>query len=263
MDMKIGVVQTRPVKGNVEANLADHLRWAGLAIGRGVDLLVFPELSISGYEPELARELATTREDERFASLQRMSDKYGIFIGAGMPVWGDGAKTAAERETRKRESGDEGEGPSIGMIIFQPNEPRLLYAKQYLHADEIPYFTPGAEQVFLWMDDHKIALSICYELSVPEHSVNAYSHRADIYLASVAKTAEGVDKALETLEGIASVYSMTVLMANCVGHCDNFDCGGRSAVLNNKGEKVAVMGGMEEGMLVYDTANGEVHVVQI
>ena len=47
--MKIGVVQTRPVKGDIAANLADHQRWASLAVERGVGLLVFPELSITGY----------------------------------------------------------------------------------------------------------------------------------------------------------------------------------------------------------------------
>lgn len=234
--MKIGIVQTRPVKGDVGANLADHQRWAGLAVEKGVDLLVFPELSITGYEPSLAGELAMTKEDPRFEGLQRISDRYGIYLGIGAPVRGE-------------------EGVMIGMVILRPDRERLLYAKQYLHSDEEPFFVPGKEQVFLSLDDHKIAFVICYELSVPEHSVNAYSHRANIYLVSVAKTAAGLEKAAETLAGIACTYSMTVLMANSVGECADGLCAGGSMVLDDQGEALAVLDDQEEGMLIYDTAS--------
>jgi len=239
--MRIGVVQTKPVKGDIAANLADAQQWAGVAVERGVDLLVFPELSITGYEPMLAAQLATTAEDERFAGLQRMSDRYGIFLCVGVPI-----RVA--------------EGVEIGMVIFQPDEPRLVYAKQYLHADELSYFVPGKEQLFLSLDDHKIAFAICYELSVPEHSVNAYSNRADIYLVSVAKTAAGMEKAIETLSGIACTYSMTVLLANSIGLCEDGICAGGSVVMNDKGEVIAELFDDEEAMLIYDTGTGEATV---
>ncbi|GGB18059.1 carbon-nitrogen hydrolase family protein [Puia dinghuensis] len=248
--MKIGIVQTKPVKGDVVANLADHQKWIGKAVERGVDLLVFPELSITGYEPTLARELATTKEDERFDAFQWMSDKYGIVIGMGMPIW------ASETDGDRAGGGEA--GVMIGMIIFQPDGPRRVYAKQYLHADEVPFFVPGNEQVFLSIDDNRIALSLCYELSVPEHSVNAYSNRANIYLSSSAKTAEGMDKALNTLTGIACTYSMIALISNSVGPCDGAECGGQSAVMNDKGEVLAKLGSSYEGMLIYDTATGKV-----
>jgi predicted amidohydrolase len=221
------------------ANLADHQRWAGLAVEQDADLLVFPELSITGYEPSLAAELATTVDDLRFAGLQRVSDKYGILLCVGVPI-----KVEA--------------GVQIGMVIFRPDAPRQVYAKQYLHADEKPFFVPGTEQVFLSLGDDKIALAICYELSVPEHSVNAYSHRATIYLASVAKTAAGVEKAMGNLSTIAITYSMPTLLVNAVGPCEDGICGGGSAVFNNQGELLADLDPEDEGMLVYDTLTGVV-----
>ena len=237
--MKIAVVQSRAVKGDVEANLSDHQRWIDQAIERKVDLVVFPELSLTGYEPGLAKELATTAEDGRLDGFQHMADKYGIVICAGMPIAGEA-------------------GVLIGMIIFRPDSPRQVYAKQYLHADELPFFTAGSEQVFLSLDDNKIALSLCYELSVPEHSVNAYSNRANIYLSSVAKTAAGVGKALEILSAMACTYSMTALMANYVGVCDGAECGGQSVVVNEQGEVLGALDADGEGMLIYDTRTGEI-----
>jgi predicted amidohydrolase len=298
--MKIGLVQTRPVKGDVAANVADAQHWASVAVKQGVGLLVFPELSMTGYEPSLARELAMTMEDERFAGLQRVSDRYGMLIGVGVPilegaalddggtvsagegaagggVQGGGLRRGALRGDDMRggdmragdmRAGDvrsgegmPGGGVQIGMVIFRPDESRLVYAKQYLHDDEVPFFVPGREQLFLSFTDHKIAFAICYELSVPEHSANAYSHRADIYLASAAKTKAGMEKTMGILSGIACTYSMTVLLANAVGDSEDGVCAGGSAVVNNKGEVLGALGEDEEGMLIYDTATGALNSI--
>ena len=80
-----------------------------------------------------------------------------------------------------------------------------------------------------------IALAICYELSVPEHAENAFKSGAEIYIASVAKSVNGVDQAIKRLSDIASKYSMTVLMSNCVGQADGEECGGKTSIWNNKG----------------------------
>lgn len=49
MFLKIGLAQINPQLGNLEANLALHLQQVELAAGQGVELLVFPELSLTGY----------------------------------------------------------------------------------------------------------------------------------------------------------------------------------------------------------------------
>ena len=72
--MKIAVAQTRPVKGDIKANIEHHKKMINLAISHGADMIIFPELSITGYEPELAKELATNQDDSRFDELQQISD---------------------------------------------------------------------------------------------------------------------------------------------------------------------------------------------
>lgn len=49
MFLKIGLAQINPQLGNLEENLALHLQQVELAAGQGVELLVFPELSLTGY----------------------------------------------------------------------------------------------------------------------------------------------------------------------------------------------------------------------
>jgi predicted amidohydrolase len=237
--MKICAAQTRPVKGDIESNIANHKKIIDLAVIYGADTIIFPELSITGYEPELAKELATDQDDSRFDDFQTISDSKKITIGVGVPV--------------KNNS-----GICISMVIFQPHKVRELYSKKYLHADEEPYFISGQNTIGLLGNNPGIALAICYELSIPGHSENAFKRGAGIYIASVAKTASGVEKAVETLSGIAGKYSMTVLFSNCVGYCDNFESAGKTSIWNNKGLLMGQLNDTNEGILIIDTDTEEI-----
>ena len=143
------------------------------------------------------------------------------------------------------------------MVIFRPKQPRLTYSKQMLHSDELPYFTSGHQQVVLTIDNKKLAPAICYESLQPEHSEKAFKSGVEIYLASVAKSANGVAKAFKHYPDIASKYSMTVLMANCVGFCDDFESVGKSSIWNKKGVLVGQLNETNEGFLTFDTDTEE------
>lgn len=237
--MKISVAQLRPVKGDVPANLNNHVRLIDLAASLNISALFFPELSLTGYEPALAQRLATTSDDERLDVLQQASDVHGITIGAGLPT-----KTESK--------------PKISMVIFQPGQPRQTYSKQMLHADELPFFAEGDQQIVLTVAGRKIAPAICYESLQPEHFENAKKTGADIYLASVAKSQSGVDKAMRHFAVVSKTHSTPVLMSNCVGPCDNFESVGSSCVWSKQGHLVGRLDGKSEGLLIYDTETEEV-----
>ena len=103
------------------------------------------------------------------------------------------------------------------MVLFQPHKARQTYSKKYLHPDEEEFFISGQSSDSLIGNKTNIALAICYELSVPEHSESAFKSGAEIYIASVAKAVNAVDKAIKSLSDIGNKYSMTVLMSSCVG----------------------------------------------
>jgi predicted amidohydrolase len=229
--MKISVAQTRPIKGNIEANILNHRRLIDLAITGKVEMIIFPELSITGYEPELAQELATTQDNSRFDIFQEISDNHHITIGIGVPTQSD-------------------LGIRISTVIFQANQPRQTYSKQHLHSSETPFFVEGNHHTFL--SNNQVALAICYELSIPEHSANAFQNGSNVYIASTVNSYNGVDKDLGILQNIAKNYSMTVLMANCIGLTGEYNCAGKSSVWNNKGHLVGQMDDQHEGILIFD-----------
>jgi predicted amidohydrolase len=236
--MKICVAQTRPIRGDIQSNIDNHKKLIEVAVSDGADVVIFPELSVTGYEPGLAKELATSAEDGRFDDFQKISDAGQVTIGVGVPT-------------------KNGAGVSISMVLFQPRKARQTYSKKYLHSDEEPFFVSGRSTGGLVGDRTKIALAICYELSVPEHAENAFESGAKIYIASAAKSADGVANAAKRLSEIAAKYSMTVLLSNCVGRCDNFEGAGRSAVWNDKGLLLGQLNDANEGILVFDTDTRE------
>lgn len=236
--MKIGVAQTEPVKGDIEKNLYKHLAFIESASDKHSSLLMFPELSLTGYEPELAKELATTATDPRFTPLQEISDRLRIVVCAGVPTVRQGDLF-------------------VSMIIFRPGKERITYSKQYLYPTEKGLFTPGDTPCILPFDDgNRIAPAICYELSVHVHAAYAHKMHATAYMASVLNSVNGVDADIARLSNIASDYRMTAFMANYVGCSGGHACAGKSSVWNPEGELVAQLDGKREGLLIYDTATG-------
>jgi len=237
--MKLCVAQTRPARGDIPANIDRHI--ALIELARGADVIVFPELSLTGYEPTLARGLAIEHKDTRLDVFQQISDSKLVTLGVGAPT---------------RESS----GTHITMFLFQPGKPRLTYSKRYLHPDEYPFFAAGQQIVTITVDGTVIAPAICYELSVPEHPDSAARNGASIYMASVAKTAKGLDVAIPTLAGIARSRCMTVLMANSIGECDGCQCGGKTSIWNEKGALLGQLNERDEGVLAMDTGTSEVEM---
>jgi predicted amidohydrolase len=237
--MKICAVQTKPLAGDVRGNIEKHCGWIERASAKGARAVIFPELSLTGYEPKLAEALASEQGDARFDVLQELSDARHLTVGVGMPI---------RSQT----------GIRIGMLLFQPRHSRQLYCKQHLHSDELPYFVPGDSDLLLDVSAHKIAPAICYESLLAEHAENASKRGAQLYAASVAKSARGVDKAAAHFPEVARRYGMSVLMANCVGPCDDFVASGRSAVWNDRGELLGQLDETSEGLLLFDTISAEV-----
>lgn len=237
--MKICLAQIKPIKGDIQSNIHHHKIWINLAVSKGADLIFFPELSLTGYEPKLARVLATNQEDKRLDEFQTISDTKSITISVGLPT-------------------KDKFGVRISMILFQPNKERITYSKQYLHQDELPYFVQGQQQVILIMDSIKIAPAICFESLLPDHAEKVFNSGAGIYMTSVAKSAKGVAKAYGHYSRIAKRYSMTVLMANCLGHCDDFESVGKSSIWNKNGLLLGQLDDAKEGILGVDTDTWDV-----
>jgi len=232
--MRVCAVQLSPIAGDIDKNVLRHMPLLDLASSHGAGLVFFPELSLTGYEPRLAKEVAIDQNDRRLDAFQDLADTRDIIIGVGAPT-----RCPA--------------GIRISMIVFQQGKERLTYSKRQLHSDELPFFVHGDEPVFLSAQGHTFAPAICYESLQPGHADDAATAGADIYLASVAKSDRGVAKGYAHYPAIARQHSMTVLMANCLGPCDDFVAVGQSAIWNSAGEIAVKIDEEREGIVMIDT----------
>ncbi|WP_319482344.1 carbon-nitrogen hydrolase family protein [uncultured Draconibacterium sp.] len=240
--MRVAVAQIEAIKGNIEKNVENHLMWIKHAIQNKADMIVFPELSLTGYERVLAEELATNQNDNRLDEMQRLSDANGITIGVGLP-------------TRKADN------VFISMIIFQPHTERITYSKQYLYPPEEPFFTAAKNPMVLNLETEVVSPAICYEVSNDAHWEYASQNNATIYIASVLSSVAGIDAELKKLSGMARTKKLVIFMANYVGMSGGYECAGRSSVWNEKGELMGQLGNKSEGLLVYDTQTKEITTI--
>ncbi|MBB6523589.1 carbon-nitrogen hydrolase family protein [Pseudoteredinibacter isoporae] len=242
--MNICVAQLQSIAGDLEVNLQKHLDLIALAAREKVDLICFPELSLSAYEPTLAAELAFDADKVNIPSIQEQSDQHGMLICLGMPV--RFRNELGEAEVR------------ISMLCFQPFNPVRVYSKQLLHSSELPFFAPGHCPLFLEYGNERIAPAICYESKQCSHNDAAIAAGASLYMASVAKDESSLAAVTSGLYStLAKRSGMKIMMANNHGPNHDFIGHGQSAIWDAQGNCVAQLGVAGDGIVVFDTITGK------
>lgn len=237
--MKIALAQTQPIKGDIDQNIRNHIHIAELASNEKCDIVVFSELSLTGYEPEIAVKNATTLEDSRFEELQHTSIDLNITIAAGLPLKSD-------------------KGVYISLVLFEPNKQPWIYSKQFLHEDEEPFFIPGNHSNGIILGSCNVGLAICYELSVDDHLEKSLQNGAQVYLTSVAKHSTGVKEASARLSNVAKRFNIQTMMVNCTGEFDGVQCSGNSSVWGTDGTLLARLDDNSQGLILFETNSQEV-----
>lgn len=230
--MRIAAAQTIPKDGDIATNINDHCRLAELAAENGIQLLVFPEMSLTGYQRSLARDYAFNENDSRLDQLRAVAISKKIIIVAGAPV-----KIKSELH--------------IGAFVLFPDNIISIYTKQFLHEQEEDFFSPNFEynpQVKL--DDEIISLAICADIANLRHPEHAATSGSTIYLPCIFYTPSGIVNGHERLSGYAKKHSMHVLMSNYGGPSWGLESGGKSAFWTNDGALQGSLGSSGEGLLI-------------
>ncbi|MCD0475341.1 carbon-nitrogen hydrolase family protein [Flavobacterium sp. EDS] len=235
--MILAAAQTKPKRGNIDSNLLDHYRLIELAVTKNADLIVFPELSITGYERENAIELTFSENDSRLNHLKKLAVENKIVIVAGAPI-----KIKDQL--------------FIGEFIISPDDSVSIYTKQFLHEGEDVYYQSSFDyNPTIELENKKISFAICADIDNPLHPKKASENKTAIYIASIFFSPNGIPGAYKALQNYASTYNMNVLMSNFSGESWGSPSGGKSAFWNNKGELIAQMNDSDSGLLLVQNHN--------
>ncbi|WP_343732990.1 carbon-nitrogen hydrolase family protein [Duganella sp.] len=235
MGIRIAAAQAPSVAGDLAANLATHLRFIAAARAEGVQLLVFPELSLCGYELPLLRQCALTPDDARLAPLRTA----GMTVIVGAPVLDAGAAR-----------------PCIASISLTADGGTTVYRKQYLHAGEEAYAQPGPAGAHAHaLHGQRYVEAICADTNHAAHARAAADAGASLYVAGVLISEGGYAKDAAALRGYAETHHMGVLMANHATPSGGYASAGKSAFWAPGGALLAQAPGPGDYLVIADSAD--------
>lgn len=229
----IAAAQSTSIAGDLAGNIARHLRFIDKAAEQGVDLLVFPELSLTGYERGLAAELAMAPHDSVLQPLRDVARLTGVTAVVGVPIRLSQASPVL-----------------IGALVLSADGSIGVYSKQHLHPGEETVFSPGTGGEVLAMGADRVALAVCADFSHASHAAAAASSGADIYAAGVLITPNGYAADTSLLQGYAVEHEMVVLMANHGGATGGWVSAGESAIWATDGSLIAKAEGVGDLLVI-------------
>ena len=237
----IGLAQLPVVKGDIAHNLAQHVQMIEQSAASGADVLVFPELSLTGYELELAQTLALPRASKVFAALSHAAVRHNLVIIAGGFL-----------------QSPRGIKPTIGAVVCFADGAMTFYSKQTLHPGEATYCSEGSAPCCINVKGFRMALAICADFSAPEHARNACALGADVYIASALISERGYQADAQLLSGIAVAHKIPVLLSNHISKTGGWSACGNNGVWNARGELVFSSGSKDRCWVLCKISKGAV-----
>jgi len=229
------------------------VRLVRLAAEERAEVLVFPELSLTGYELDLAEELAFSTDDPRLSPLVEAAAACSTTLVVGAPV-------------------RMGSRLHIGALIVSPDGAVALYTKHHLGAfsssasvdgvvppPESAFFHSGTLNPLVRLGDGTAAVAICADTGQPSHPREAAERGATTYLASMFAIPSELERDLAKLEEYARLHAMTVAFANYGGPTGGLASGGRSAIWSARGERLVQLGTAGAGVAIAGEGDGVWH----
>jgi predicted amidohydrolase len=231
-EFKIAAAQVASVRGDIGRNIGTHAAAVTSAARRGVSVLVFPELSLIGYEPDLAAELAITATDERLAPLAALAHQHQMAVVVGASLLNAGTR------------------PGLGAILLAADGSTRTYAKMHLGGSEPTYFAPGGAPLAFDTHGQTIGIAICADSSRPSHPQAYADCGSTVYAAGVFLNSEWYATDSPRLPRYASRFRMLVVMANHAASVGTYVSVGKSAVWAPNGALLAGASGTESSLVI-------------
>lgn len=235
--LTIAVAQPLCAARDVAANAAFH---AAAVRAAGARVVLFPELSLTGYELDAS---AISPDDPRLASLVEACAETGSLALAGAPVRGQAG------------------GDHIGTLAVRGGGATAVYHKLWLGGAEPGRFSPGSQPAVLEVDGWRLGLAICKDTGIPQHAADTAARGMDVYAASVLETADRGPVLDERARRAARDHGVWVAVASFAGSTGGgFDrAAGDSAIWSPEGVAVR-RAGREPGALARVTLRNTARV---
>lgn len=263
--MKIGLVQVNPVVGDFKNNCEKILDGSRKAKQAGCELVIFPELVVSGYPPQdlLERESFIQAQDKAIETLLSELPALDVLFGcfeSRKEAWGKKLYNSAVVARQ-------------GQIIFRARKQLL---PSYDVFDETRYFEPGPESEIYTLKGHNFGVTVCEDIWSEE--IREYNKEP---VAGLVAKAKALGSSLDAIINISASpfqrekeklrkdiftklcrsYGVNFIYCNQIGGQDSLLFDGRSLVMDSNGTIVSQAVGFDEDIIVVDSDSwkGDLH----
>ena len=255
MKVSIAMAQMNTVLGNVQRNLDKHMATIQQAHANGAELLIFPELSLTGY---VLQDLVPTvacrprADDPCFRPLLEASHKLDLVVGF------------VEEDSRNRFY--------IASAYLSRGEVIHVHRKVYLPTyglfDEGRFFAWGDSVQAFDTRFGRVGMLICEDFWHASPPYLLWLDGADLFLMTSASPSRGLNAApmLESarwvdhiLRAYSSLYTSFVAHTNRVGYEDGLNFWGGAAVYDPNGELIGQGPYHEEALTQVEIDMNQLH----
>src|SRR3989441_1762726 len=243
--MRLALAQINPVVGDLEGNRELILERLAEAKANAAELVIFPELAVTGYPPEdlLLRPGFVRAAEESVERIARESRGVTVLLG----------------------------GPHFDRDLYNAcyvcagGEIKAVYRKRFLPNygvfDEDRYFAPGRDLILLEHGKTLVGPTVCEDMWQPGPPATDLALAGAELLVNISASPFYVGRPEEREEMFvtrARDNSSFVAFCNAVGGQDELIFDGHSCVLDDEGTVLARAPGFEEALLVVDIQPQEV-----
>jgi NAD+ synthase (glutamine-hydrolysing) len=243
--VRLALAQINPVVGDLEGNREVILGRLAEAKSNGADLVLFPELAVTGYPPEdlLLRPGFVRAAEESVERIARESRGTTLFLG----------------------------GPRFDRDLYNAcyvcsgGEIKAVYRKRFLPNygvfDEDRYFAPGRDLILLEHGKTLVGPTVCEDMWQPGPPATELALAGAELLVNISASPFYVGRDREREEMFvtrARDNSCFIAFCNAVGGQDELIFDGHSCVIDDEGTVLARAAGFEEALLVVDVEPKEV-----
>ena len=261
--VKIALGQINPTVGDFAGNAAKITDFSQRARAQGASLVLFPELSVTGYPPRdlVERPSFVARNRETVDRIAAENNGIAVICGVVTPAQADTGKSVMNSAALLKD----------GKVAFLQSK---MLLPTYDVFDEMRNFAPARSQALFPFCGRQIALTICEDAWNDKEfwdrrlytfdPVEALLQAGGNLLLNISASPFWIGKRefrREMMASIARQHKVPVAMVNQIGGNDSLIFDGSSLVLNANGEVIAQGKSFEEDIVCFDSdrLTGEIH----
>ena len=258
--MKIGIGQIDPIVGDFRYNSDKIIKVIRFAKKKGIDLIVFPELSLCGYFPfDLIHRNSFIEEEKKYLKrIVAASGSIGVILG-----FIDSKERKGKAFNARDPSSFAYGGKNIYFNASALIENKKIVGIQYKSKlpsfdvyNEERYFKPAKKVNLFTFRKKKIGINICEDIWYDKGPYQKQAEMGADIIINISASPFYVNKPkirFDMISERAKKWGIFTVYANMTGGQDEIIFDGNSFAVNSKGELIAIGKSFEEDFIIFST----------